>query len=437
MITLDTLRFWPVIGTLLTLLWVLSYQFLPPKVYHIVPGEVKNSYLYADDASGGNSRASWLDDKKRNHWTCDLQVGIAYPFCGFNVVFNGDNVNGRDLSEFEDIQLHLSYTGPEDRIRVYLRNFNPSYSLAEDIDTSKFNSAVVFGNDLDSSLIIPFREFTVATWWTERYHIPRKLSQTEFSNITSLGIDVVAPFEYGKHQFYVHSISLRGQLIREENWYLCILYFWLTIFCSIAIKRVISLSTKSKTDDDLINKISQMNIHLKTESGKYKELSSIDPLTGAFNRLGFGKIIENLIAAQHHHLNAIIMIDIDHFKIINDSYGHACGDNVLCEIVNIIMNNTRPPDSVCRWGGEEFILLCPSSDVEDAFNIAEKIRLIIYNTQFPELEQTTISASFGISRFNKDEDFDTALKRADVALYQAKQGGRNQTKVSDDCHPHI
>ncbi len=149
---------------------------------------------------------------------------------------------------------------------------------------------------------------------------------------------------------------------------------------------------------------------------KYKEIKKInyqDYLTGAFNRKKFFDITENL--SQNY--NTVVMMDIDHFKKINDTYGHSKGDLVLKEIVEIIKENIRKDDLIFRWGGEEFLILFKDVDAQTAFNIIQKIKNLIETHDFDGIK---VTASFGIKEC-KEKITEKDLILVDKALYKAKE----------------
>ena len=117
------------------------------------------------------------------------------------------------------------------------------------------------------------------------------------------------------------------------------------------------------------------------------------------------------------------MLDIDHFKNVNDTYGHDVGDSVLVEMSVLIKGHIRNLDSLSRWGGEEFIILCPQTGLKEAKELGEKLRLLIEQYEFKTAK--SITSSFGVTTFKADDDQSQALKRLDNALYLAKEKGRN------------
>ena len=142
-----------------------------------------------------------------------------------------------------------------------------------------------------------------------------------------------------------------------------------------------------------------------------------------------------MLADPRKNSIALIIIDIDHFKRINDRRGHDVGDNILKQFTLIVSSNIRSDDIFGRWGGEEFILICPKTNIDNAFYLAEKIRKIVSDTMFEEEKPVTITASFGVGTIQQDEDFASAFKRVDAALYKAKSIGRNCTIIAETEQP--
>lgn len=184
---------------------------------------------------------------------------------------------------------------------------------------------------------------------------------------------------------------------------------------------------------------------------KIEELALHDPLTGLFNRRGLqNKInqeLENLDVSgcidqqrKRHNEIGIILADIDHFKKINDTYGHDYGDYILEEVSSMLKANTRHTDSVGRWGGEEFLIILPETDLSGAAVLAEKIREVMEKRKFRFDGKTLgITMSFGVCSYGKSGDkvrtIDEAIKCADLCLYDAKRSGRNRI-VSFDKSIH-
>ena len=163
------------------------------------------------------------------------------------------------------------------------------------------------------------------------------------------------------------------------------------------------------------------------------ELAKTDSLTGLLNRRYFLEKVNVEIEKSRRYNNgfSILMIDIDHFKSINDNYGHHSGDAVLREFSKVIVGNMRKTDIISRWGGEEFLVLIPESNAESCFNVAEKLRLHIENISVvAEKLVIKFTVSIGIAILkNEDHTSEVLINRADKALYEAKQNGRNCVRV--------
>lgn len=161
------------------------------------------------------------------------------------------------------------------------------------------------------------------------------------------------------------------------------------------------------------------------------EMATKDALTGAYNRNYFTDAFDKKASEARRTGNpfSIILLDVDHFKSINDQYGHLKGDYVLKEIASILKENLRESDVVCRWGGEEFIVLCLNTDLEKANIVSEKLRRAIETQKFKGVYRITVSV--GVTQWLEDDKRDTVLKRVDNSLYLAKLTGRNKV-VSEE-----
>ena len=169
--------------------------------------------------------------------------------------------------------------------------------------------------------------------------------------------------------------------------------------------------------------------HLEVQRQK----ALIDPLTGLPNRAAWGERLDYEVNTWHQRGNnlSLAMLDLDHFKRINDGYGHLAGDRVLKIIANVLRKHLRPTDFIARFGGEEFVLLMPDSSLTDALAVGEVLRAAIEACPFHfKGEPVTITMSMGVAQFQPGERSDLALKRADAALYRAKAAGRNQVQAA-------
>jgi diguanylate cyclase (GGDEF)-like protein len=157
--------------------------------------------------------------------------------------------------------------------------------------------------------------------------------------------------------------------------------------------------------------------------------ASTDPLTGLLNRRTSYQVLSREMerSLRYKKTFSIILLDVDHFKIINDTFGHMTGDEVLKSLSRLIASAIRQVDSIGRWGGEEFLLVLPETDGAAAKLSADRICNLIRESQFGKVEHVT--ASFGVSTFQSSWGLDELIHRADLAMYQAKQSGRDQVSV--------
>ncbi|MDR5898676.1 diguanylate cyclase [Halomonas vilamensis] len=172
----------------------------------------------------------------------------------------------------------------------------------------------------------------------------------------------------------------------------------------------------------MIRDISEQK-HLEAELARN---AITDHLTGAFNRKRFDEEIEKALARRRRNgvSTALILLDIDHFKPVNDTHGHDVGDQVLVELTQLIQNSLRVPDFLARWGGEEFVLLLPDTGMSEAHYLAERLRQLIASHRFGVVG--TITASLGVTILQPTDCPHSCIKRLDEALYGAKHAGRNQ-----------
>jgi len=207
------------------------------------------------------------------------------------------------------------------------------------------------------------------------------------------------------------------------------------IISNSIIAWIISLINYNRYVKDFINTIKieknneelkQKNEKIKKINRKLKKLSTTDSLTGLFNRREIQKILIKIFeeSKRYNQPFTIILVDLDQFKGINDNYGHQTGDEVLKKISSVFENNIRNVDRCGRWGGEEFLIVCPNTDNKSGIKLAERLRKIIAETSLGPADQLT--ASFGIATYSGGEKLDRVIERADKYLYEAKETGRNK-----------
>ncbi|WP_319371745.1 diguanylate cyclase [uncultured Ilyobacter sp.] len=210
----------------------------------------------------------------------------------------------------------------------------------------------------------------------------------------------------------LNSELLKGNLVFIAFWFMALIF----LYGSSKRKAVVVDSQQT---------IEKLQIMLRKID---KEVEK-DFLTGAYNRKGFTKITNlELDRMKRYHIDAcVVMMDIDHFKKFNDTYGHACGDFVLKSFVKVVTKNIRLSDIVGRWGGEEFLILLPETDYKGALLAAEKIRKMVERETFYYHKQSLkITVTMGVSNLNVRKTLEKTVEEADEAMYVGKKDGRNR-----------
>lgn len=179
----------------------------------------------------------------------------------------------------------------------------------------------------------------------------------------------------------------------------------------------------------LLEQKAQLENIVYERTAELQRLADFDALTGIYNRRKFREILERETqrAKRYAQPLSLAVVDLDHFKKINDCYGHSEGDKVLETFAGVLRDNLRQSDYYARWGGEEFIILMSHTDLQTAEKVAEKLRKLLAEVNFGN--NINISASTGIASLQANEAVNSLIKRADEALYVAKNNGRNCVRV--------
>lgn len=167
---------------------------------------------------------------------------------------------------------------------------------------------------------------------------------------------------------------------------------------------------------------------LVEKNSQLERLSVTDQLTGLYNRMKLDHFLENEFRRNQRYgsMFSIVLLDVDLFKTVNDSYGHLVGDQVLVDVARLLKQGTRELDLLGRWGGEEFLIVCPDTSFNGAMASAEKLRELIAKHQFETVGTKT--ASIGVASFKENDTIPALMARADKALYRSKANGRNRVE---------
>jgi diguanylate cyclase (GGDEF)-like protein len=297
------------------------------------------------------------------------------------------------------------------------------------VESLKYNEVEIPANRLNQPYTVRLSDFKIPDWWLRQYNIAPENAHTEFNDVILLEITTGTVATPGDYRFKLHSIEWRGNLIPREQWYLGIIVGWLAFLFSVLVYRVWRLKSEIDSHYARTQNLQQLNQILDTKSKYFEKMAKTDPLTGVSNRGGIGDF---LLREIRNHIETgnpltVILLDVDHFKQINDTYGHDHGDAVLVKVARTLVEYLRTSDAVARWGGEEFLLVCPNTSLESGKALAEKLRYRIKNLT---ADACKISASFGVATLG-NESIEKLIKRVDEALYRAKQNGRDRVEVSE------
>lgn len=236
-------------------------------------------------------------------------------------------------------------------------------------------------------------------------------SRTKISVSAVLFLIYLALFYYARNVSPVHEL---------ENWKIELTTI-ITAFTAFFIFAAVALYYQVS--------VNKFEANLREANRLLEDMAKTDPLTALHNR----RIIEeklgdsNIKMADDGKAFSVIMSDIDHFKILNDTYGHQIGDLVLVSISKILKNATRSGDLVARWGGEEFLILLPGTGGEEAKEVAERMRIAISQSPvYIENKEIRITMTFGVAECTLEIGINECINRADKALYEGKNAGRNQ-----------
>ncbi|MFN2340859.1 MAG: diguanylate cyclase [Halanaerobium sp.] len=226
--------------------------------------------------------------------------------------------------------------------------------------------------------------------------------------------------------------------------------FWQTIWFKLLIAIIvffliyityrIRLATIKKKNQELVELVEKRTQKIVEKNKALEKMSRTDNLTKLPNRRHILEKINEEIVRQkrHHNPFSIIMGDIDHFKKFNDTYGHKIGDQVLEKVASLIKEEKREEDFAARWGGEEFLILLPETNIEQAYVTGERIRKEIMNMEYKaNNKQLKITLTFGITEYDLDLSIEENINRADKALYQGKKQGRNCSVIFEEESKNI
>ncbi|MBD1573831.1 GGDEF domain-containing protein [Vibrio sp. S17_S38] len=394
-------------------------------------------YVYSvatDQALGGRSLASIHSEKDTTTMFCELNNSENYrwPYCELTIHLSDNIKNGLDLSLYSSVILDVDYRGPESgsqKIRVNLRNFEEDIFNPDDNNTIKYNGIEYAPGLHQGARIVDFGKFQVLTWWLFDYNIDLEHSGVKLNNVPFLQIATDSGSEAGLHQITINKIMFIGNYIRRSTFAFILLFTWIVGAIFLFVYQRTSARVEIEKMEARTKSLALMNQRLSLRCNEIEEMATKDQLTGAVNRHGIKDWLDNIARRVRWGLDSvsIIYVDLDNFKFINDQFGHQVGDEILRQFVDLTRSELRDSDNLVRWGGEEFIIFCSGSNIHIAARIAERIRMTIENHQWEMAVKLT--CSFGVTELVAGERVTEMIARADEALYQAKNNGRNRVET--------
>lgn len=273
-------------------------------------------------------------------------------------------------------------------------------------------------------------------WWKESTFVIDSMKNIEMDILKDIKEYLQKTIDKGKKELIFYTLSaILGLLFISLITILTVLRILKALSVLINSLRLVEsnqdfgIRLKTNNNDEFGQLSLSINNLLTFTDTIIKEkdtLASIDLLTGTLNRRSFIYKADKEIARSHRYNNplSLIFCDIDKFKSINDTHGHAVGDDVLKQFSSALKNNLRENDLLARWGGEEFVILTIETDINQAEILAEKLRKTIMELKIPIVKN--ITCSFGVAQLNGNDTLESLCERADQALYKAKNNGRNK-----------
>ncbi|MBB3221592.1 GGDEF domain-containing protein [Pseudoduganella umbonata] len=370
---------------------------------------------------GGTSRVTL---ERRGHamtMRCQLARTIDWPACKYQFAIS-DTGAGIDLSEFESVTFDVSYRGPGRRsLRLMVLNYEPDMSTLDNPMSQKVNE-VEFEVPASGIVRVPLNVLHTATWWIDYMKVPLDGTDMRIDNVTRVELLTGATSAGGEHVIELRSLQFHGKWITSDEMYMGLMAAW--ILCAVSWPVLAALQLRRELGDSgrRLALLGEINAALQLEARELVEQANTDPLTGALNRQGLRTALMSTASLLASPM-AVVFADIDHFKRVNDGHGHDTGDAVLRAFAAAIHAEIRSNDRLVRWGGEEFLIVCPATGAEQARQLAEKLRATLHRAAWPA--GLSVTASFGIAARAPDEDIGAVIKRADEALYAAKAAGRD------------
>ena len=423
------MNFLIIVLLVVTAVAMFAYRHFLDDVLEINLGEYPYVVASADSVDGGTSAISMTRTDSSVIIEYELREGYAYPYVGIKVYLGDGKTMGRDLSNYDSIFVWLKPRN-EGSVRLYMRGYDSALYRKNDETSLKFNEIEFIPTKEPYPAVFVPQEFRVAGWWVSQNEINVHKARVDLSNIPLIEIQTGtnAPLGYGG--WGIRGLRFKGKKISQVDLVTTLVALWFVTFLIILIIRFFDYSRERAMNRKKQEELKKNLIALEIEKSEYEKSSKEDPLTGCLNRAGFSGVL----LREQEKLNrtgtpvSFMIFDIDHFKNVNDTYGHLVGDEVLVNLAKLVQGMIRNTDSLVRWGGEEFVILSDDTSIQNAAFLAEKLRKAIEASTL--ITQQQVTCSFGVTEMVPGEDPKSLIARADKALYSSKENGRNRVTVA-------
>lgn len=414
--------------TLLTLAGLLANAFWMTRVLRIDGSGPQQALTVVDDReSGGLSQASLHRGEKGPLMRCRLSLAHAWPYCDLQVLFGPQ---GLDMERFDTLKLWLRARGPNTSLRIFLRNSDAAHAGTGKASDLKPHELVLDPTQEALPVELPLRRFMVASWWLQEHKLALRDTGPQLNRVLFMSLTTGGGAPAGDYEIELERAELQGQWVAPATFRLGLILLWMGSLLAYLVWEWRLTRRQLKHSQQHKHMLQMAHAALQLKSSDLAQQALHDPLTGVLNRAGLEQQIAALQAmpeASAYPL-ALVFVDVDHFKRINDGHGHEVGDAVLRQFAQLLRGNLQRVDHVARWGGEEFLLLLPQTEAAEAAAVAERLRACMHAAPWPEGLQ--VRASFGVAACLPAQRLDDTLRAADRAMYRAKMSGRDRVELA-------
>lgn len=425
---LKPLKLW-VLGLVLATAGLLVWhEYGMNKVIVIDADTPLKKWVYADNEQGGGSSGSIIRQGNELVLTCQYSKTYAFPYCGFMLGPGPGRINF-DLTGYDRFEINLATSKAENPIRIFIHTFDDEYSNPDDVRTFRVHELHYNPKIEGNPFVATLEKFQVAMWWVNEFQVPPDKIRSDFKNVVAFAFGLNESEAEIEHKLYFRSMRFMGKWMSYAQLQLVIIMLWvvsaalyLTFSFTSARRAVTRMRMQKKV-------LVEINAALELERKELETLATRDTLTGVYNRLGLRghlHVQTDLVKLKRSALS-LLFIDIDNFYVICERYGSEIGNEFLIQFCALIEEKTRDSDIFCRWGDDEFLLLCEGTSVQSALIVAEKIRVATETHQWPL--GIKVSCTVGVAEMNPEESIGDFIRRADNALAAAKLQGSNQVKA--------